>query len=733
MWLRYFICLCWTVNLVVLPGCLGLRVPLFITPLKALPQPIDETSSFYKSDQKNEFFSRVTAWNVWQATNISASGIYNSSVHDIIFRANILYKKSILTTRHLNSHQCSSYCYALNISYIEYHSGKTKQELNGQTRPAITLGDLHEAVVKTLNRHFCINMSSIEEELGISSFNVTLPEWKLFLPYIAWYAIQCRADSLVVSRSELAELVRNDENTLLNHSLAQLDSELVLPYQGILLNKEVFERDELKIYVAVNDDHDDHDDDNDDHDNDDHDDHDDSSGNLNYWTSHPLHYYTKLATDFSIRDLQILYKWNRTQLYALQFINLKSYDSCNDAISLNRTMHDISQSILKDFSCPVALALSSSVEYVQTKTHVIENPLDLSALTIFTRVTKMDWMKIADILELNYTDGIFIDTPRLSEIIRDNIGLEQDDIMNLSVPQIIASYISLDFSVYVYENYPPMFNDMLMAYGFTPKELSKAYGQTIADPKRTNIITVHERLLKVISSRYNVHNIAYLIGYNEHFPNDSDLSALPSSKWPEIIDAVIQQSFKQVMQAFSYDLQTNPDIVSIYSQPDNFKTIETTTPSSFSNLSINHIASCLFKKTNDSFNSSNFRVYHRFYNNTIAKTIMKKILFETESLEEILSQKGLSLKELDDVSLNDSIRTQTGFKLSEIECLYGESIRSAISGITWGDVSEERLCYSFTNLTLLQIVTAVRDAPTVNCGKTILRVQMDYSTCVALR
>lgn len=683
------------VHLISIPYGSGVRIPLFITPLKDLPQPIQLTSSFYNSSEKNEFFSQVTAWDVWSAMNVPVSEIYNRTVHRIISDANSLYQ-GYFKTKQLNIYQCGEDCYLLNLSDIEYYSSKSKKVLSGQTSPPITFGHLHEAVVSTLEQYFCFTMSFIEKELGISSFNVTLHEWKQFLPRIAWYAVQCRADILVIKRSEFAELLREDENVILGYNLAQLDSKLILPYERILIDKYVFENIEIRSYLP---------------------DEDDGSGDLHDWTQLPLYDYVTIATNFSIRDLEILYDWNSVQLYALQFIPLQSYSSCNGMIFFSRTMYNVSKSILEDFNCPVALILSNSVHVVTAKKSDIKNVLELSVLKIFTLATGIEsWIEIANILKLDYIDGIIVDTPRLREITRDNSGLRGDDILNLSVPQIITNYISLNETTYIYRNYRPMFDEILQTYGFTANELLQASGQLVTET--TTITEIHELLLTTVSYRYNVNNIASLLGYSEYSHDDIDLAALPSSQWSDIIDVVIQQSFKQVMYAFSYDLQTNPDKVSIFLQPDEFQTIQVAKPSSFNNQYINDTAFCLFKDTIDSFSSENFKKYHKFYNNTMADTMMKKILFETESLEEFLSQYSLSLEKLDDELLFDSIQLFTSFKLHEIKCLYGNSVTSLLnSEIKWKDIRETRLCYSFQSLTLLQIVTAVMNAPTVNCGK----------------
>ena len=676
----------------------GVRIPLFITPLKTLPQPQDKTSSFYKPGDKNIFFSRVTAWDVWQATNFSVKEIYNRTVYTIINDANFLYQTSVLSTDHLNVHSCRADCYELNISKIEYYTDYNRNELNGKTIPPITLGQLHEAVVETLEDHFCFTMQTIEQELEMSSFNVTSIEWKQFLPRIAWYAIQCKADILTVTRSELTELLREDEATILKYSLSQLDSNLNLPFEKIHNAKRVFEYDALSKYIM--DDEDDY-----------------GSSEDSTWVYLPLYQYIEFVTNFATRDLQIFYNWNDTHLYALQFIPLKSYASCSGVLSLQNTMYNISKSILEDFTCPTALVLSNSVQDVQKQTRDLGNALGHSLLSIFTQATGIEsWIEIANILKLNYTDGLIIDTPHLQHIARDEDLIPAQRILTLSVPQIIAEHLSLNKSMYIYENYKPIFNEILSTYEFTRKELALASGQNFVN--EITITEVHEWILKTIYSRYDVDNIAALIGLSAYFSNDLDLASLPSTEWPDIIEAVIQQSFKQVINAFTYDLQTHPHSVSILLQPDRFQTVLTTQLTSFDDQHIGLLASCLFNKGIDSFESSNFREYHEFYNNTMAETMMKKILFETKTLEEFLSQWNMNLQDIEDTLLLDSIEMATGLLLLEIECLYGDSIESVLkSGLKWKDVWNTRLCDPFTNLTLLEITRAVGAAPAVNCGK----------------
>jgi hypothetical protein len=82
-------------------------------------------------------------------------------------------------------------------------------------------------------------------------------------------------------------------------------------------------------------------------------------------------------------------------------------------------------------------------------------------------------------------DGLIIDTARLREIVK-NYGLTREYILNISVPQIILNYISLNESTYISKHYVPMFNELLSTYGFTPNELFEASEKPVMEGTMTD-------------------------------------------------------------------------------------------------------------------------------------------------------------------------------------------------------------------------------------------------------
>ena len=682
----------------------SLRVPLFITPLRSLPQPLDNSSNFYRDTKREEFFSKVTVWDVWQSSNISIHRLLNSSVINIINLANKLYEDRVLIPAELRVHDCKRYCYVMDLDEISSITHHNKSYLTGKSSPAITLGQLHDTVVKTMETVFCFSMRRIEESLGIPSVNVTEKEWSYFVSQIVQYAIKCRADSLEVKTYEMAELVKRNESTLFAYDLEMLKYDFISLYENILKKKDVFEQQQISRIFAAE----------------------DGEGSTlsdsENWLSQPLYAYIALATNFSIRDMEILYRWLPSQLYALEVIPIQSYGSCR-GIFLERTMYNISQVVMAVndqliSDCPVSLVLARSIGYVQNIIPELTNAINQSVLGIFTKATEINsWFEIADILELGYEDGIYVDAPRIKEIVKyENISRRY--IESLSIPQIITEYLSDMRTDILVKNYQPIFRQMLSTYGFSIRELLDATGISKVQLDEISIPSVHYLVLDTIIRRYRINNFTSLINFPNTFEADlNTTSTLPSSEWKQIVNATIKASFHQTAAAFFGNLQETPDGIKIIPLRDWFQSISTTRSISYRDYNINDLASCLLNKTIISISTMSFAEYHRFYNHTLVDKMQKKIAFETRSLTSLLALSGTSLGNINDKSLLGTINQLVGLNELEIECLYGRSTLSALTGgITWGEVGETRLCQPLEDRSLYNITMDLKQAPVTQCG-----------------
>ncbi|XP_046846015.1 uncharacterized protein LOC124439807 isoform X2 [Xenia sp. Carnegie-2017] len=548
-------------------------------------------------------------------------------------------------------------------------------------------------------------MSLIEMELGLSSFNVTLNEWKLFLPKIAESSLHCHSNMLRVQPSEIAELLNTSVSTIVSSNLEQLKNRLILPFtDDIIKRKNVFEDEAIKKLVS-------------------------GGFDSQNWFSFPLYNLILSTTNLSVRALEILYGWNTNQLYALQTVVLSSYRSCGNVTSIEKTMYNISKIILEDLSCPVGLALSRSVKLVKTLHLPEENVRRLSVLEIFFKATSMDsWIEVANLLGAKLNSGLILDTPLLREIVRDNDGLSQEELENLSIPRIISTYIPIHDFFYTFNKFSPKFRQLLSTYGFTREELLQSSGLRIINT--TTISELHDTVLKTLFLRYDVRNIVSLVGYSDYFSHDSNLTTLPSLEWPKIINALKQQSYKQVVQAFSLNIYDHPDALSIITREDGFRTIKTSIFGPFNVAYINNLSMCLFNKTLRSVEQNNIRVYEEFYIKNLTVTTTKKIRFENVTVQNFLSDTSQTLDEIEHTTLLKSVEMATGFQLEEIRCLYGESFVSTLnSSLTWENVMETRLCYTFTNLTFLQLITAVQNAPDVDCEIQACAICDRQATC----
>ena len=681
------------------PLVADVRVPLFITPLKFLPQPLQKTSQFYSDKSRVSFFSKVTVWDVWKNTNEDLRGLFNSSVFDIVQMADKLYNDGVRLGPG-NVYDCKEYCYNISLDDISSITHYSKSYLSGiMPAPIINLGELHNAVVKTMETIFCFTMTHIEESLGQSSTNVTETEWGSFVSEIAWYALKCRADILVVTPSELAELVRRNESELLKYDLEMLKEDFIFLYENVLKERKVFERIKMNEILAMNDWQ--------------------GSGNGGHWLSLPMYHFVSLVTNATIRDLEILYNWHPSQLYALEFIPIQSYNSCQ-GLSSDRTMFYIIQLILavkpRNIStCPVSLVLSRSIDLVRNiSPRLIGNISNESVLGIFTKATGISsWEKIADILQLNYDVGIYVDAPRIADIMTYE-NLNEKYIKSLSVPQIIKKYLSKRRMQILVRDYQSIFHKLLSTYGFTLRELLDWTGISKAQLESENIPSAHRLLLDIIVTRYHFNNFAY---YPDYFDGNLNRTAtLPTSEWPKKVNVLIQGSFNQTADAFFADILYAPQSIKILSQPDGFKSISITNQLSYLDHNVSRVASCLFNRTLTSIYTMPFKEYHIFYNYTMMDKMGKKIVFETKSLQSILAQRGLSLGDIKNEKLLDTIHF-IGLYEHDIQCLYGRSTLYVLTnGLTWHTVQETRLCHPFLDSSLLNITLKIKNAPVVQCG-----------------
>ena len=118
--------------------------------------------------------------------------------------------------------------------------GKNYGNLKGNP-DRITMLDMQNLIVQTLENIYCFNMTVIEQRLNMSAQVVLEHQWALFVPEIVREAVQCRANILGVTVSELAELLRTDVSTLLDYTLDDITNIFFPNFVSLQARKNIFE------------------------------------------------------------------------------------------------------------------------------------------------------------------------------------------------------------------------------------------------------------------------------------------------------------------------------------------------------------------------------------------------------------------------------------------------------------------------------------------------------------
>ena len=679
-----------------------IRVPLSIAPIVSIPRPdsLDEEVT-----SNPELYARATIYDNFNASVIhDLDGVLNTSISSVISNILLLKERGLLQVDRLTAFNCTTWCLDLPISEITRVTGKTMENLKGNPDP-VTVLEMHNAIVGTLEDVYCFDMVLIEKSLNMSSKFLLESQWALFVPQIVIQAVQCRANSLGVNATELAELLRTDLATLYGYTLDNLNNTFFQNFLQLQVRKNLFETRTLDDAYAI------------------------AELTEAQGEGKTMLFFAGARTssiNFNLRDLQILYDWQKPQLFAIENIPLSSYLSQCSVITSNSLLA-VSTLLFgqgaTEPTCNVAYVLSRSLNEVEGKFNALTAVETRNSLYIFMTATSISsWFVMDDILQLVINEGIWVEIPLASHV-ASAASQSTSFIKTCSLPEVIASLknsnVTGTLGPLLEINNPAFRNLLLTTYGYSYNELISLTKAPLSQLSNLPVVELHAIILGALVDRYSISNLSLLLDV----PGEVDmhvLSTLPSFEWSRAVIAVIQASFAHAADALSLNLAAGSRIV-VTNQADGNPTILVNRSRVYFSPRVNTstLATCLLGRNETDIYAMPLPEYHTLFSINIIPIVEGKITIETTAFEDLLAENNLVLRQIWNRTVAEVVAQYTGLTAQQLGCLYGwnQFFLDFINEITWGNVSAFRLCGAYEKCALHQILVQLLTAPTVNCCK----------------
>ena len=679
-----------------------IRVPLCIAPLASIPRPDTSDSQI---EGRLDLYSKATIYDdLTRSVIYDVDRVFGSQVHIVASNILVLEARGFLIIDQLFAYNCTTWCLDLQISEITRVAGKTMENLKGNP-DRITLFEMHNLIVQTLEDIYCFNMTVIEQRLNMSALVVLENQWALFVPEIVREAVQCRANILGATVSELAELLRRDVSTLLGYTFYDITKTFFPNFALLQARKNIFETRSLVQAYAL------------------------AGLSQDQGQAETMLFYAGHSSiDFNLRDLEILYDWEKSQLYAIENIPLSSYLSGGCSVTITYSLFAVSTVLFgqgtTEPTCNVAYILSRSLNEVEAKFNTLTPVENRNSLYIFkTPTTITSWFDMDGILQLDIDEGIWVEIPYVSHV-ASAAGRLTSFIKTCSLPEVIASLKSANETGTLgslLEINNPMFRNLLLStYGYSYNDIISLTQMPELQLSSLPVVQLHAIILEALADRYSISNLPLLLNVpgvlNMHI-----LSTLPFFEWSRIVRAVIGSSFAHSANALSVNLVASGSHITVTNQDDGNPSIEISPSSVFFSprVTTSTLATCLLGRSEADIYAMTLPDYHTLFSANIIPIVQGKVSIESTPLENLLAQDNLVLQQVENRTVADVVAQYTDLSVQQLECLYGwdQTFLDFMTGITWKNVSAFRLCSEYELLTLHQILVQLSTAPEVNCCK----------------
>jgi hypothetical protein len=451
-----------------------------------------------------------------------------------------------------------------------------------------------------------------------------------------------------------------------------------------------------------------------------------TGGLISNWRSGTMAQFANSVSQFSPRDLPILYRWQAPQIFAIENIPMSIFESGCTTVSLIDSLFRLSQTLFGYSnnlpSCNVAFLLSRSFDEVTTKFNV-SSISNQNVLEIFRAYSgKSSWFEIYQLLQLNIAEGIWVETPTLTQIAtfggmavniftpQNSIPMAIQDIRTFNTTSTLNNIMTINYNAFL--------TTLLNIYGYTSSNLAQAAGITQAQLSSLTIQEAHNLVIDSIESRYRITDVASLLGIPE--VDTHVLINLPSFEWQRVVSAAIQNAFSQSADAYSVLLSAGG--VQIANTPDGFPAIQVSDSVTYhtDRITPTELANCLNRQLSE-IDAMTFSHYHQLHIGSIVPLLRNKLQYETQSMENLLTSIGQNFDNMKSSAVAQVISLLTGLTIENLQCLYGWSTTFVNTdlAITFQTANETRLCNDFLDRTMFDIVRIISQAPSKVCCKYI--------------
>ncbi len=682
--------------------CGDIRVPVSTAPLASFNLPF-----FVGFINANEgYYNKVSTYDVWQTPRAPGAAIsefdviIQSPVSTMFFDASVLFDRGQLTVADLVTtglHNCPSVCYVVKDADVADATSLTMTQLENVQNYQIQ--EIHQFAVAAMEKKFCFNMTVLEQQLNLSSLRVINDQWPLFVPHIVAAAIKCRVDILGVTVLELAELLNTHNATLHAYNMNQIENIFFPAFDDLVARKNLFETQAFTIAI--------------------------SGMTTSQWQSRTMAYYANQISQFSVRHLEILYRWESAQLFAIENIPLSSYFSYCNSLTTVGSAFALSQRIFGYQttlpSCNIAFVLSRSLSQDEVKFN-LAMITDRNILNILRNASGISsWFNFYQVLFAIF-EGIWMETPLINQI-QARQGLTNAQIRTNSVPQIANSIRILNgtgtLNLIMSNNYQQYLSLLLQTYGFSKSSLASLSGVTVAQLDSLTIQEAHNLVFEALYLRYNI--VEFLSKLTVGGVDNYVAINLPSFEWYRLVRAAVESSFDQLASAFSTNLTAGTGGISVVTLADGTSSIQIRSGSISNSFVIwtARLASCLGTTVSEIYQRT-MPGYQTLYQNSAVALMNKKIVLETENFNALLARFGITFDSIkNSETVGQTIQNRVGLTAEELQCMYGWSAQftSFLFGITWGNVSSFRLCGNYTSWLLHRIAVALQFSTPTVCRK----------------
>lgn len=678
-------------------------MPLFEMLTRDLPQDEGQTASDTKGDPPViEYFAKLKVIDVTIADRLTLVQFFDDNTETFIKSARVLFNRRRLFTENLIGYNCTRYCYNASVADILAVTGWTEDRLDGKEQPTVTFRDIHHAVVRAIEERFCCNLTEIAITLaldpvdGVKQTAAYIDVWKRFVPHVIGQTIQCKANELQVTKLELAELLRSQLAALESYDLKQMDMHFFPQYEDLLRRKNLFEN--VSILTG---------------------------GLISSYLSSPMAFLADQVSQFTPRDLQILYRWQTPKLFAIVNIPMSVFQTgCISVSIISDPLFSLSQTLFGNSTnlpnCDVAFLLSRSLDEVGSK-YSISSLSNENVLDIFRANSgRSSWFEYYQLLQLSIDQGIWVETPSLNQIATYSGQALNNITANESIPIAISRIKtfneSLTLNTIMRSNYNSFLTRLLSTYGYNSSGLAMSAGINDSQLNSLTIQEAHNLLVDSIQTRYRISDVASLLGQAQ--VDTHVLINLPSFEWATVVEPTIEKAFSQSADAFSVVLSAGG--VQIVTLVDGFPAIQVTTHVTYhtNRTSSLELADCL-NRSFAGIKSMSLLQYHQFHRNNIVPLLRKKFKYENQSMQDLLTLLGQSFDDIKSSTVAEVITQLTGLTVQNLQCLYGLSTTFTSTDLakTFQNANETRLCNDFLGRTLFDIVTIISQIPDKVCCK----------------